>query len=136
MSKHIAAIHVLKSKLALTEDDYRALLIALTGVDSCKRMSPLQLAAVRTHLQKLAEKLGVAKPASGVATSIARATPKERKVWAMWNALGRAGKLDNPSPQALQAWVKRQVGVEAVRFCNGGQLDELIESMKMWSKRA
>ena len=41
---HIAAIHVLKARCQLREDDYRALLTQLTGKDSCKALGPVQLA--------------------------------------------------------------------------------------------
>lgn len=45
-TNHIAAIHTLKSKLALSEDDYRALL-PLTGKRSSRDMNQAERRAVR-----------------------------------------------------------------------------------------
>jgi phage gp16-like protein len=148
---HIAAIHVLKAKLQMTQEDYRALLITLTGEDSCKGMSDKDLQAVRSHLHKLAERSGVPqrplpthqqhKPGETTRTGYGKfgtfkvASPKERKVWAMWHALGRDGKLDNPSGSALQAWVKRQTDMDNMRFCSDVQMNGLIESLKLWAGR-
>lgn len=62
MANHIAAIHVLKSKLALSDDDYRALLKNLTQKNSSKDLTDKERQAVRDHMQQLAERAGVAKP--------------------------------------------------------------------------
>jgi len=40
MANHITAIHALKSKLGLSDDDYRALLANLTGRSSSKDLPP------------------------------------------------------------------------------------------------
>ena len=53
----IRAIHTLKGKLGLSEDDYRALLMNLTGVASSKDMSAAQRQQVRSHMQSLAERI-------------------------------------------------------------------------------
>jgi phage gp16-like protein len=139
MTDHIAAIHTLKAKLRLTDDDYRALLIGLTGKTSSKDCTPAQRAQVREHMDKLAVRMGVAQPAHSVRNTFAQAkaaaSPRERKVWALWNQLHRDGLIHNRSAQALNSWVKRQVGVEALRFCTGPQLDTLIESLKRWDGR-
>jgi phage gp16-like protein len=132
---HIAAIHVLKAQCKLSEEDYRALLVDLTGKESCKLMNLLQLAQVRSHLDRLTVRLGLAPAKATFTKTKAAASPKERKVWAMWNALGRQGKLDNASAQALQAWVLRQTQVSHLRFCNDAQLDSLINSLKLWAGR-
>ena len=61
-ANHIAAIHVLKARLRLTDEDYRALLNHLTGHTSSKDCTPAQQQLVRDHLQRLAEAAGVASP--------------------------------------------------------------------------
>ena len=132
MSKHIAAIHVLKSKLQLSDDDYRALLYQLTGKASSKLMSEAQRRQVRDHLQHLTECMGLA-PAFARAKQ--DASPKERKVWALWHQLGRDGRVSNISAQALNAWVERTVHVSALRFTTEAQLDTLIEALKAWQQR-
>ena len=142
MANHIGAIHVLKAKLRLADDDYRALLQGLTLKTSSKDMSPAEQQKVRDHMQSLAERMGVVQPtrrrpmpAARFAKSKADATPKERKVWALWHQLGRDGVVRDTSPQALNKWVERQVGVSAMVFANGAQLDTLIEALKAWQQR-
>ena len=140
---HIRAIHVLKGKLRLSDDAYRALLIQLTGHSSSKAMTQAQRRTVREHLQRLAARMGIEQPATRqrplpdaqFAQAKAAASPRERKVWALWHQLHRDGLVDNPSAAALNAWVKRQVGVDALRFCTGPQLDTLIEALKAWGDR-
>lgn len=140
---HIRAIHVLKGKLSLSDDDYRALLIQLTGHSSSKAMTQAQRRTVREHLQRLAAHMGIEQPATRqrpladaqFAQAKAAASPRERKVWALWHQLHRDGLVDNPTAAALNAWVKRQVGVDALRFCTGPQLDTLIEALKAWGER-
>ena len=142
MANHIGAIHVLKAKLRLSDDDYRALLQGLTLKTSSKDMSPAEQQKVRDHMQGLAERAGVVQPtrrrpmpASRFAKSKADATPKERKVWALWHQLGRDGVVRDTSPQALNKWIERQIGVSALVFANGAQLDTLIEALKAWQQR-
>ena len=139
MANHTAAIHVLKSKLQLQDDDYRALLLQLTGKRSSKGMTATEQAQVRDHMQALAERMGVAKPLQRRATTFAQrkaaASPRERKVWALWNQLARDGVVHNPSATALNAWVERTVHVSALRFANDAQLDTLIEALKAWQQR-
>lgn len=142
MANHIGAIHVLKAKLRLADDDYRALLQGLTLKTSSKDMSPAEQQKVRDHMQGLAERAGVVQPtrrrpmpAARFAKSKADATPKERKVWALWHQLGRDGVVRDTSPQALNKWIERQIGVSALVFANGAQLDTLIEALKAWQQR-
>ena len=141
MANHIAAIHVLKSKLQLSDDDYRALLRNLTQKTSSKDLTDKERQAVRDHMQQLAERAGVAKPLRRRATgrtfaqAKAAASPRERKVWALWNQLGRDGVVRDTSAKALNAWVARTVHVSALAFANGAQLDTLIEALKSWQQR-
>ena len=143
MANHTAAIHVLKSKLRLTDDDYRALLHTLTGKCSSKGMTADEQRTVRDHMQTLGERMGLVqgttqrrpltKPQFDRLKKETR--PKERKVWALWNQLHRDGKIANPSAAALNAWVLRQVDVSALRFATDPQLDTLIEALKAWGDR-
>ncbi len=141
-STHIAAIHVLKFKLQLQDSDYRALLLTLTGQTSSKDLSEHQRRAVRNHMQQLAERMGVVQPTRQRPHAQAKfdqvkaaASPKERKVWAMWHQLGRDGLVRHTSAFALHAWVQRTVQVSALRFATDAQLDTLIEALKAWQQR-
>jgi phage gp16-like protein len=147
---HIAAIHVLKTQLKLSEGDYRALLTELTGKDSCKAMHATQLAKVRSHLDNLAVRMGVAvaKPAfvpnaqfTRQRTAVKRSDSdagddRWLKARTLWAQLAQAGKVKVDTDAALLAYVKRQTQLEAWRFLNGYQINMIIESLKCWLVRA
>lgn len=133
-SKHLAAIHALKNKLRMPDEEYRALLFGQTGKHSCKDMTEPERQRVRQRLQQLARQAGLER--ADARPGYARAErPLERKVWALWHALGRAGKLDRSDAAALRAWVRRQVGVDDIGWCSNAQLHGLIESLKLWQGR-
>lgn len=131
VQRQIRAIHALKTRLRMTDDDYRALLVLLTGCVSSKLCTPAQRRQVREHLQRVAERAGVAAPRPPLPAVSAR----ERKVWALWQQAHRAGLVRSADARALGAWTRRQVGVDAPRFATPAQLDTLIESLKGWIAR-
>ena len=138
MANHIAAIHTLKSKLGLSDDDYRALLVNLTGKNSSKALGAQEQARVRDHMQALGERLGVLVPTRrrSFAQTRAAASPRERKVWALWHQLHRDGVVRDASARSLRGFVERQTGgVSDLRFCNAVQLDAVIEALKDWQRR-
>jgi|GEM_PF-810803 len=141
-TNHIAAIHTLKSKLGLSDDDYRALLFEKTGKRSSKDCNQAERRLVREHLARLAEKMGLQQPTrrrplseTAFVQAKQQASPRERKVWVLWHQLHRDGKVHNPSRAALDAWVERTAHVSSLRFCNAAQLDTLIEALKDWQRR-
>ena len=147
-ANHLAAIHALKKKLRLSDEDYQALLINITrtatspGKSSSKDMTDTQRRQVRNHMQDLGERLGVLPPSRRRPLTREQfdqvkkaARPKERKVWALWHQLHRDGLVANPSRAALDAWVERTVHVSALRFTTDPQLDTCIEALKAWQQR-
>ena len=132
---HLAAIHTLARLCRMSEADYRALLRQLTGKDSAKLCTLPERAKVREHLLLLAARMGVGRFDQS-ARYKSQTRPTERKVWALWYALGKAGRLDNPSPAALHHWVHKITGVAHLRWTSEAQRQRLIESMKLWLGRA
>jgi phage gp16-like protein len=148
---HIAAIHILKSQLQMTQEDYRALLVTLTGEDTCKGMSDKDLQTVRSHMHKLAVSMGVAKAANGAASGAAGYArkpytkakplePMEKKVWAIWYALEAKGLVQVPPSRqarakALRAYVERQTDASDMAFLEAEKMVKLIEAMKKWLQR-
>lgn len=135
----IKAIHTLKGKLSMGDDDYRALLVNLTGIASSKDMSSAQRQQVRAHMQSLAERMGVASSKrrawlsqAAFAAKQQAASPKERLAYFLWAQLHRAGVVRDGSRPALGAFVKRVAGVDALRFCNAEQLDAVIKALRDW----
>lgn len=141
-NRDVAAIHVMKAQLRLSDDDYRALLRGQTGELSCSSMSAQQLRKVRLHLERLVHAAGAGRAgrqrlsAEAFREAKERASPKERKAWALWHQLARDGQIEAATARSLDAFVARQVHVSALRFCNEAQLDTVIESLKGWVERA
>jgi phage gp16-like protein len=148
---HIAAIHTMKTRIGMTDEDYRALLRQLVSQDSCKAMTAAQLIVVRTHFEKLARHMGVKRPAVTRPTGAQSAGaaldgPQYRKLRALWWALADAKVVARPaSPQAcdkaVETWAKRQLTgttlgpLDALRFASGAQTNKLIEELKAWCLR-
>ena len=76
----VKAIHTIKSKLRMSDADYRAMLFRVAGVTSSKLLTAEQDAAVIRELKRL-------ETAEGNTTK----TPQEAKIWALW-----LGSDENP----------------------------------------
>jgi len=141
-TNHIAAIHALKAKLRLTDDDYRALLRQLTGQDSSKSCTQQQRWQVRQHMQRLAERMGLAQPVyTAKRPRLQRSIGdggdgRWSKARALWGSLARAGVVRADTDAALMAYVRRQTRVSHWRFANSAQINAVIESLKLWCARA
>ncbi|RHW17179.1 regulatory protein GemA [Sphingomonas gilva] len=126
----LAKIHIAQKQLGLTEDDYRAVLIRVTGLDSAGAMSDAELERVVAELTRLgfrAKADGKAKPAMH---------PVALKARAMWISLHQLGVVENPSEQALEAFAARQLGVVKWHWANQAWGYKLIEALKAMAQRA
>lgn len=142
---HIAAIHVLKSQLKLSDDDYRYHLKNWVGVDSCKGMNASQLLTVRKRMEQLATVNGIAQIAvvgrkgwlssADFAKKKMAASSGERYCMVLWRKLHEAGKVGSTNIAALDAYVKRLHQVDALRFCTGAQINTTINTLKQWLAR-
>lgn len=126
----IAKVHIAKQQLGLDEDDYRAMLVRITGHNSAGLMNEAQLAAVLAEFEK-----------SGFT---AKARPKgprpadhavALKARALWISLGHLGAIDNPSEQALEAFARRQLKVDRLQWANQRHGNLLIEALKAIAER-
>lgn len=59
----------------------------------------------------------------------------QRKVWVLWDELGKAGVLEKKGDKSLQAYVRRMTKKSHLRFCGRADCDVLIESLKAWGQR-
>lgn len=131
MSKSIAAMHVARKQLGLDEDTYRAALHHVTGKTSSAQMTEAERQAVLEHFRQRGFKgqsTGRRKPLDG------RFAPKLQALWiAAWNL----GLVRDRDDRALLAFVKRQTGIDHVRFLRHGQdAIRAIEGLKGWMERA
>lgn len=132
----------------LTDDDYRAGLMMVTGKASSAALN----ADERDKLLKHYKAKGfVVKPKTSTAGKPARNAsfirePQVKKLLAMWYALADAGAVTTPAnhsaaSDAVQAWAKDQLSthrlgpMDALRFATGEQLNHLVEAMKLWGQR-
>jgi len=129
----IRLIHVGKGQLKLEDEVYRKLLHSVTGKTSTTEMRVDQLEDVLARLKRLGFKVRVPK-AKGDQRRLAHSS-QDRKIRALWLALHEAGAVRDPSEAALNAWVKRETGVEALQWVDGEQASKLIEQLKRWLKR-
>ncbi|WP_066773194.1 gp16 family protein [Sphingomonas sp. CCH19-C6] len=126
----IAKIHVAQKEMGLAEDDYRAVLIRVTGHQSAAMMTDAQLEDVIAEFKRLGWK---AKPANGGPRPADSRTANKAR--AMWISLHHLGAIHNPGEPALEAFAKRQLGVERMQWANESLMYRLIEALKAIAER-
>ncbi|MCW1842278.1 gp16 family protein [Prosthecomicrobium hirschii] len=122
-AKQIAMIHIAKKQLGLVDENYRAILVRLTGKDSSRDCSTEDLDRVIAEFKRLGWR-AAAKPN---ATSD---RPYVRKIYALWNEAGRVGAVENASKEALRAFVVRQTGKSAPEFLTPSEASKVSEALK------
>jgi phage gp16-like protein len=128
-NRELAAIHVGKKKLALEDDEYRELLFQETGKRSAR---DLDFAGRQRVLDRF-RALGFTPP---VRRRNPSANKQHSKIRFLWRDLYRAGGIRNNSDKALDSYVKRMTGKDALRFIDDGEAWRVIEALKLWLARA
>jgi hypothetical protein len=114
MTSSIAAIHVAKKQLGLDDDTYRAKLTRITGKPSVKDMTEAERQKVLTVFRN--EGFKPAAPAKRPNGRANLSGPYAGKLQALWIAGWNLGVFRERDDAALVAFVKRQTGLDAVRF--------------------
>ena len=134
MNQYIVAIQVAKKKLGLDEDTYRAKLKNVTGKTSTKDMTDEERQKVLTVFRNEGFK-----PAPSAPRPNGRAKITGRfagKLQALWIACYNLGIVANRDDAALLAFVKRQTGIDHVRFLKfSDDAQKAIEALKAWMAR-
>lgn len=99
-----AIINIAKGQLALEEDDYRALLVRVTGIASLRAMSERQKLDVLDELKRLGFRV-----TTGGRRLPPSVKPYIRLLHAVWKSCHRLGVIDNGSRGALRAFCHRFV---------------------------
>lgn len=134
---HTAIINIAKQQLGLEEDDYRAMLVRVTGVASLRAMTDRQKQAVVGELKRLGFRVQ-----SGGKRLPASFKPYVRLIHALWKSCHRLGVIENGSREALRAFCKRFVahgeGSVAVDpdMLSYTQAAPIIEALKKMEARA
>lgn len=136
----------------LTDDDYRAGLMMVTGKASSAALSADERDKLLKHYKakgfvvKPKATTAAGRPARAASSASFIREPQVKKLLAMWYALADVGAVTTPATHAacgdaVQAWAKEQLAshhlgpLDALRFATGEQLGHLVEAMKLWGKR-
>lgn len=125
--KKLGLIHLAKKNLAMDDDDYRAMLLRVAGVESSKMLDAVGFAAVMEELEKL-----------GFVSTAAREKKQEpyrqgshatyaqrsliRRLWQAYK-----GEEDMPG---LRRWLQRQFKVSDPRFLDRETTRKVIFALK------
>lgn len=123
--QRMRAIRGAVRRLGIGEEDRRALQAELTGVESMCAMSLAQLDRLLDHFNR-------DRPARA---PLGHAAPVGRKVRALWWTLYWLGAVDQPGDRAIDAFVQRQAGVDALRFLDHRRAAAVIDALKAWAAR-
>ncbi|WP_142416964.1 phage protein GemA/Gp16 family protein [Bartonella massiliensis] len=122
----LAAIHMGRRALALDDETYRAMLYRLTGKYSAKDLSVLEKRLVMDEMQAWGFK-----PKRQVLEG-----KYAKKLQALWIAGWNLGIIRDRSDQALVRFVKRQTGIDHIRFLrDSDDAGKAIEALKSWLQR-
>lgn len=124
--RELAQIHIARTDLHLADDEYRSILLAVTGRASSAELDAGGRARLIAHFKQC-----------GWAPKRKPFTQAEKIEW-FWSQLAKAGALTDPSPAGLLAFVgkSRGVGVSHVRFLSVRDASAVIEALKAWLRRA
>ncbi|PTS73820.1 hypothetical protein DBR17_17885 [Sphingomonas sp. HMWF008] len=130
----IGKVHVAKTQLGLADDDYRAVLLRVAGRSSAADCTEAELIAVVKDFERLGfspKPKAPGKPGARPADH-----PSARKARALWISLAQLGVVRNRDDSALEAFARRQLGVERLQWANQGHAYKLIEALKEMAERA
>jgi phage gp16-like protein len=116
----LAKIHVAKKELALADDEYRAILLAVTGKTSAADLDWRGRDALLAHFKKIGFK------AKG--TDRARPNVGEDRMPRMRKIEAQLADAGYPWSYA-DALAKKICKKDSIRFCDGGELSKIISAL-------
>lgn len=126
----------------MDDDSYRAMLTSLKYPTSTADLTIPQMERVLERLKQCGFKVRskratAAKTKAGTQqrTRAMAHDPQDRKIRALWLLLHEIGAIQNPSEQALSAYVHRITKVDALQWLSAAQADRVIETLKKWAMR-
>lgn len=148
----LAKVHIACKELGLDEATYRAVLERVTGKTSAGQCTDAELDRVLEDFKAkgwkpaLQRGAGYRKP-TGSAWQANRAAAARRprppaenlyakKARALWLSLHDLGVVRDAGEPALEAFARRQLKVDAMRWADEGQTYRLIEALKAMANRA
>lgn len=127
----LARIHMARRRLELDDPTYRALLHDLTGHDSAAELDASGLARVLAFFRACGALSGPPSPAEGAARSRPAHTGRLRT---LWSELAARGLVADGGPEALDRFVRHQVGVSGVNALSADQAARVLHVLKRWKR--
>lgn len=133
----IAKVHIAPKQLAMTEEDYRAVMRRITGQVSAADCDVKQLQALVGEFERMGFRAAAAPKKPGAKTGAAKRAdhPVARKARALWISLGMVCAIRDHSEAALEAFARRQMGCDRFAWINQSQADKVIEALKAMAER-
>lgn len=137
----VVKVQIARRDLGLDDDTYRSILERLTGRTSSSSCSDAELGRVLDEFKAKGWKpkvLAGGKPAKAPRSVAARPAdhPSARKARSLWISLWNLGEVRDSSEPALEAFARRQLGVERLQWADQGLTYKLIEALKGMAERA
>ena len=132
MRRLLATVHVAKKDLGLADDDYREILLDVTGHRSAGQCDEAQLSRVLDRFRSRGWK--PAQPKGRQAPRRADHGPA-KKARALWISLHALNAIEDPSEAALEAFAKRQLKCTTLQWADQGETFKLIEALKDIAER-
>ena len=130
------AIHALKKTLRLNEDEYRAMMMDITGQTSAKMLTDQKAEQLILHMKSIAGQQPGASFSTGRRPSLTVSGKFGKVLQALWLSAYHLGVVENRDDAALIAFVERQTGEKHTRFLVDPALAvKAIEGLKGWIAR-
>lgn len=122
-------IQIARKELRLIEQDYRAILMRVAGVESASKLTASCQLKVLAEFERLGWK--------PTFRDHRRKSDKPgvRLIFGLWKELGQRGIVANGSRPALLAFVKRQTGVDDPEWLKPAEVSKVIEGLKAMKAR-
>lgn len=131
----IKLIHVARRELGMQDDDYRAMLANIPQLEGATSSAGLAIPKLKLVLETLKAKGFKVVPKSNKPPRKLADDPQSKLIRHLWLSLHTAGKVRDPSEQALAKYVARLVKVDQLQWLDGKQAATVIESLKSWLGR-
>lgn len=137
-AREIKLIHVARRELGLDDATYRAVLQTVAGVASSSDLDWQGRKKLLDHFKqkgfKVKSKVTQKTPANNHKGN-QPLEPQYLKILAMWANLHNCGAVRVNTESAVRIYIKRMTGCDDYLFCNGKQIETVIESLKKWLER-
>lgn len=125
--RELGLIHTGRGQLGMGEPEYRLMLQRVTGKSSAAELTAAERHLVIDELRRLGFKAPRRRPL---------AEPQQRMIRGLWIDLAKREALRDRSDRALDAFVKRQSGVDRLEWLDVPGCAKVIEALKAWLARA